>query len=96
MGLQDRTAAIQDLLAEAAAAHHVHERETLNGVYDEAWPRWYATWAFEHGVAQHLPRGMTIDDLADVFASSWEAIAQADPEQVESWPTHMARRLVIE
>lgn len=30
------------LLKEAAAAHGVHEQEELGGVYDEAWPEWYA------------------------------------------------------
>jgi hypothetical protein len=31
-----------DLLKQAAAAHGVHEKEDLGGVYDEAWPEWYA------------------------------------------------------
>lgn len=31
-----------DLLRQAAAAHGVHEQEDLGGVYDEAWPEWYA------------------------------------------------------
>lgn len=30
------------LLKQAAAAHGVHEQEELGGVYDEAWPEWYA------------------------------------------------------
>jgi hypothetical protein len=30
------------LLKRAAAAHGVHEEEELGGVYDEAWPEWYA------------------------------------------------------
>ncbi|MEV0950356.1 hypothetical protein [Promicromonospora sp. NPDC050249] len=32
-----------DLLRQAAAAHGIHEQEDLGGVYDEAWPEWYAT-----------------------------------------------------
>ena len=31
-----------DLLRQAAAAHGIHEQEDLGGVYDEAWPEWYA------------------------------------------------------
>lgn len=31
-----------DLLRQAAAAHGIHEQEELGGVYDEAWPAWYA------------------------------------------------------
>jgi hypothetical protein len=30
------------LLQQAAAAHGIHEQEELGGVYDEAWPEWYA------------------------------------------------------
>ena len=37
------------LLKQAAAAHGVHEQEDLGGVYDEAWPEWYAA---------HLARGL--------------------------------------
>jgi hypothetical protein len=92
----DRTSAIQALLTQAAEAHHVHERDQLGGIYDEAWPQWYAAWAFDHGIAQHLPPDMTVDVLADAFGSSWEDIQRADPERSEGWPTHMARRLVAE
>jgi hypothetical protein len=31
-----------DLLRQTAAAHGIHEQEKLGGVYDEAWPEWYA------------------------------------------------------
>ncbi|MFD7022618.1 hypothetical protein [Promicromonospora sukumoe] len=31
-----------DLLKKAATAHGVHEEKELGGVYDEAWPEWYA------------------------------------------------------
>jgi hypothetical protein len=31
-----------DLLRQAADAHGIHEQEELGGVYDEAWPEWYA------------------------------------------------------
>jgi len=34
---------ILDLLTGAAAAHGVFEEEKLGGVYDDAWPEWYAT-----------------------------------------------------
>jgi hypothetical protein len=33
---------ILDALNRAATAHGVHEAEDLGGVYDEAWPEWYA------------------------------------------------------
>lgn len=33
---------LHELLVETAAAHGVYESEQLGGVYDEAWPTWYA------------------------------------------------------
>lgn len=33
---------ILDHLKRAAAAHGVHEKEDLGGVFDEQWPEWYA------------------------------------------------------
>jgi hypothetical protein len=33
---------VLDLLTGAAAAHGVHEKQDLGGVYDEEWPTWYA------------------------------------------------------
>lgn len=35
------TAAILDLLKQAAAAHGIHEKQDLGGVYDQNWPEWY-------------------------------------------------------
>ena len=36
------TATILDLLKQAAAAHGIHEKNDLGGVYDQSWPDWYA------------------------------------------------------
>ncbi|MCP2264091.1 hypothetical protein ACFQHV_20210 [Promicromonospora thailandica] len=38
----DTSEILRDLLTRAADAHGVHEQEELGGVYDEAWPAWYA------------------------------------------------------
>ncbi|WP_157601853.1 hypothetical protein [Promicromonospora kroppenstedtii] len=45
-----------DLLKRAAAAHGVHEEQELGGVYDEAWPEWYA----EHMARALAERGYRI------------------------------------
>ena len=42
----------------------------LGGVYDQAWPRWYATYAVEHGVGALIGGGITIDRLAEFLAGS--------------------------
>lgn len=36
------TALVLDLLKQAAAAHGIHEKNDLNGAYDQNWPEWYA------------------------------------------------------
>ena len=38
----DANAIVLDLLKQAAAAHGVHEKTDLKGVYDQNWPDWYA------------------------------------------------------
>ena len=38
----DTTALLVDLLKQAAAAHGIHEKADLGGVYDQNWPEWYA------------------------------------------------------
>ncbi|MFB7891896.1 hypothetical protein ACFC1I_06835 [Microbacterium sp. NPDC056044] len=38
----DAEALLRDLLARTAEAHGRFETEELGGVYDEAWPAWYA------------------------------------------------------
>ena len=50
----DRATAVATLLRRAEEAHAVYEASTLHGVYDEGWPRWYATYAVEHGLAKLL------------------------------------------
>jgi hypothetical protein len=48
-----------DLLKGAAAAHGIHEKEDLGGVFDEQWPEWYAA-----HMAEALTReGYTITPL---------------------------------
>ena len=41
-GAPDTKAILLDLLKHAAAAHGIHEKEDLGGVYDDNWPDWYA------------------------------------------------------
>jgi hypothetical protein len=92
----DRIDALEALLSEAASAHAVFERTELNGVYDQDWPRWYASYAVDHGIGELLGRPITADELAGVFTSSWEDIQKADPRPAEPWATLMARRLAEE
>lgn len=49
------------LLKQAAAAHGLHEEQDLGGVYDEAWPEWYA---------QHMARALAEQGYCIVPANS--------------------------
>ena len=46
----DRIEAIIALLGRTEEAHGAYERAELDGVYDEDWPRWYATYAVDNGI----------------------------------------------
>lgn len=43
MSDSDRAVVLR-LLNETAAAHGEYEKTELNGVFDEQWPEWYATY----------------------------------------------------
>ena len=88
--------AIRALLGEAESAHGVYEATELNGVYDEAWPRWYAAYAVEHGIGSLLGRDVTVDELAGLLSSAWDAFREADPKPPEGWGAFTARRLAAE
>ncbi|MEU4386864.1 hypothetical protein [Promicromonospora sp. NPDC023805] len=53
---QRPTEILLGLLERAAAAHGIHEEEELGGVYDEAWPEWYA----EHMARALADQGLRI------------------------------------
>lgn len=49
-----------DLLRQAADAHGIHEQENLGGVYDDAWPEWYAA-HMAHALAERGYRLVAAD-----------------------------------
>jgi hypothetical protein len=92
----DRIAAIEALLAETEAAHGEYEATELNGVYDTDWPRWYASYAIDHGIGAILGRSVTADELAQALSVTWAEYERADPRPGEGWTTFIARRLAEE
>ena len=92
----DRTEAVTALLSETEAAHGVYETTELKGVYDQDWPRWYATYVVEHGIADLLGHAVTADRLAAFLASTFDEFKGADPKPTESWPAWTARRITTE
>lgn len=90
------TEAVEALLARAKQAHGVFEETELQGVYDQDWPRWYATYAVEHGIGALVGRAITIDELAEFLASSNAVLQQIAPELREPWAAYTARRITAE
>jgi hypothetical protein len=89
----DRATAIEDLLLSAERAHGAYEATELNGVYDAEWPRWYATWAVEHGINEVLSRPVDADELAGLLGTAWDDLQGTDPISPGSWSSFAARRL---
>lgn len=92
----DRSNAIATLLRQAEVAHAVYEADELNGVYDEAWPRWYATHALEHGLVEIIGHDVDAEGLATFLSDSYGDFASADPKPTEAWPDYIAARIAAE
>ncbi len=89
--------AVRALLVEAEVAHGTYESTVLNGVYDEEWPRWYAAYVVDHGLAPLLGREVAADDLAAFLATTFaEFKADAGVTAAEPWADYTARRIVEE
>ncbi len=94
--MTDQSEAIQELLVETENAHGAYEAAELNGVYDEDWPRWYASYAIEHGLGELVDGEVTTDRLADLLARGFHDFKQAQPEPSEPWSAYLARRIAAE
>jgi hypothetical protein len=92
----DRVPAVATLLRQAELEHAEHEAKDLGGVYDQEWPRWYATYAVEHGIGDILRREVSTDDLTTFLAESYAEFASADPRPTEPWADSTAQRIVTE
>lgn len=93
---EDRARFVEDLLRATEAAHAVYERDELAGVYDQAWPAWYAAYAVDHGLGRILGRDVAAEELATFLTSAWDAATQSDSKPAEPWSTWMARRIATE
>ncbi len=92
----DRVEALTALLAETGAAHGLHEETELHGVYDEAWPDWYAAYAVDHGIGDLVGRPITAGELAAYFRSSNAELEATMPRPDEPWAAYTARRISLE
>ena len=86
--------AVAALLRETETAHGAYEMNVLGGVFDEAWPTWYATYLLDHGLSDHLPgaEGLDVASLTSMLArlaADYEREKLAIP-----WPDAYAQRIV--
>lgn len=92
----DRVARTAALLAETEYAHGAYEAEELNGVYDQAWPSWYASYAVEHGLADVLGRSVDAETTAAFLERTYAEYEATDPPPAAPWAEFLARRMVEE
>jgi hypothetical protein len=82
------------LLVRTAKAHGVYEENDLNGVYDQAWSKWYAQYAVDNGIGSLVGHTVTADQLAQFLASSNVDFERDKPG--EPWAAYTARRIIQE
>ena len=92
----ERTDAIDDLLVRAEQAHGAYEAEELNGVYDQAWPRWYAEYVVEHGLSDLLGREADPRRVATFLEEAFADFERLDPKPAEPWSRYIAGRMAAE
>src|SRR5262245_19949461 len=80
MNQNTTVAQIARLLTEAGAAHHYYEQTSLQGVYDQEWPAWYADYILNHGLNYLLRRPVNKDTLSQFLRQSNEMRQKLSPE----------------
>ena len=86
--------AVAALLREAETAHGAYETNDLAGVYDEAWPAWYAAYLLEHGLSDHLPGAERLDAATLAAMLTRLAAGYERGEQTRPWPDVYAQGIV--
>ncbi len=89
----NRSEAVSALLLETEGAHGLYETAELNGVYDEAWARWYAEYAVDHGLGDLLGRSVDADEVAAVLTKAYAEFQALEPKP-GTWATYIAGRLI--
>lgn len=92
----ERTAAVEALLVRAQQAHGEFEETELHGVYDQDWPRWYATYAVEHGLGALVGGGVTVARMAEFLATTNVEFQEIADDIREPWAAYTARRITAD
>jgi hypothetical protein len=80
----------------ASEAHDTYEKAELDGVYDQDWAQWYATYVIEHGLSLLLRHAVTVPQLADFLAETNLDYQRVNRESDSDWATYTSRRLASE
>jgi hypothetical protein len=83
---------LANLLGQAGTAHGAYEERELNGVYDQAWPAWYAVYLIEHGIGDLLGQAITAEQLARLLKQYDEEYRT--PQRQDRWPDYYAAQLL--
>jgi hypothetical protein len=83
---------ITGLLEKAQSAHHVFEKEELEGEFDEQWPAWYADYLLNNGLAELFATSIDLDTLAEWL----QKISQQHKAEntLQSWAAYSANKLL--
>ena len=89
-----REKAVAALLREAESAHGAYETDVLGGVYDEAWPAWYAAYLLDHGLGDHLPGAERLDVTSVAAELARLAADYERGDHNRPWPDVYAQEIV--
>ena len=92
----ERADAIAALLVETESAHGVYETTVLNGIYDQDWPQWYATYAVEHGMGDLVGHPVTAEDLGAFLETAFAEFKGVEPAQPDGWAAYIGQRIAAE
>lgn len=83
---------IVTLLSRTENAHGQYEESELKGVYDQDWPQWYAAYILKHGLCELVPQEMTVAQVSNFLASSYEDFRK--DSLCLGWKEYTARKLI--
>lgn len=83
---------ITDLLKRAKEEHGEYEASVLNGVYDQEWDLWYASWLVEHGINDLLNVDLQSSDLATLLSDLYKQYQ--DSGEPGDWADYVAGQLI--
>jgi hypothetical protein len=92
MVTENKTAALIDMLTKTENAHGEYESTVLNGVYDQNWPDWYATYLVQNGLDTHIGRKIAAETLSHFLRDTYALFKQENP--TTTWQAYIAQKML--